>query len=70
MELVKELVRKAMPSLTNDLMDSLMDRLEVIGVNSIDDLNFVKTEDVNGILPPIQCRRLIQAFSAGKFLDL
>lgn len=59
MELVKELVRKAMPSLSNDLMDSLMARLEVIGVNSVDDLNFVKTEDVVGILPPIQCRRLI-----------
>ena len=66
MELVQELVRKAMAALSNDLMDSLMARLEVIGVNSVDDLNFVTMEDVEGILPPIQCRRLIQAFSAGK----
>ncbi|XP_031167416.1 uncharacterized protein LOC116058713 [Sander lucioperca] len=64
MELVKELVQKAMPSLSNHVMDSLMARLEEIGVNNVDDLNFVKTEDVNGILPPIQQRRLIQAFSA------
>lgn len=54
MELVKELVKKAMPLLSNDLMDLLMARLEVIGVNSVDDLNFVRIEDVNGILSPIQ----------------
>lgn len=58
-----------MPSLSNDLMDSLMARLELIGVNSVDDLSFVKIEDVDGILPPIRCRRLIQAFSSGEFLD-
>lgn len=66
---MKELVQKVMPSLSSDLMDSLMARLEVMGVNCVHDLNFVKTEDIDGILPPIQCRRLIQAFSAGKFLD-
>lgn len=70
MELVKELVKKAMPSLSDDILDSLMARLEEIGVNGVDDLNFVKTEDVDGILPPIQSRRLIRAFSAGKFLHL
>lgn len=46
MELVKEIVKKAMPSLSDDLMDSLMARLEEIGVNGVDDLNFVKTEDI------------------------
>lgn len=46
-----------------------MARLEVIGVNGVDDLNFVKTEHVDGILPPIQGRRLIQAFTAGKCLN-
>lgn len=70
MELVRQIVLQAMPSLSNDLMDSLMARLEVIGVNGVDDLNFVNTEDVEGILPPIQCRRLIQAFSAGTFFFL
>lgn len=70
MELVKELVKKAMPLLSNDLMDLLMARLEVIGVNSVDDLNFVRIEDVDGILPPIQCRRLIQAFSVGKSIGV
>ncbi len=69
MEHVKELAQQAMPSLSNDMMDSVMAKLEVIGVNSVEDLGFVKTEDVDGILPPIQCRRLILAFSAGMFLD-
>lgn len=67
MEHVKELVKKALPLLSSDVIDSLMDRLEIIGVGCVDDLNFVRTEDVDGILPPIQCRRLIQAFTAGKF---
>lgn len=66
MEHVKEIIQKAMPSLRSDLVESLMSRLELIGVNCVDDLSFVKTEDVEGILPPIQCRRLIQAFSVGK----
>lgn len=66
MELVKKLVQKAMPSLCHVEMDSLMARLKEIGVNGVEDLNFVKTEDVDGILAPIQCRRLIQAFTAGK----
>lgn len=65
MEHVKEIIQKAMPSLRSDLVKSLMSRLELIGVNCVDDLSFVKTEDVEGILPPIQCRRLIQAFSVG-----
>lgn len=69
MELVKDIVGKAMPSLSNELMDSLMARLEKIGVDSVDDLSFVKIEDVDGILPPIQYRRLIQAFNSGTFLD-
>lgn len=59
-----------MPLLSNDLMDLLMTRLEVIGVNSVDELNFVRIEDADGILPPIQCRRLIQAFSVGKSIGV
>ncbi|KAF4097911.1 hypothetical protein G5714_021919 [Onychostoma macrolepis] len=65
MEFVKEIVQKAMPSLSNDRMDSLMARLALIGVNGVDDLSFETIEDVDGILPPIQCRRLIQAFRLG-----
>lgn len=49
MGLVKELVQKAMSLLSNDLMDSLMARLEVTGVNSVNDLSFVKTEDFDGM---------------------
>lgn len=37
MKCVKEIVLKAMPSFRNDLMDSPMARLKLIGVNSVDD---------------------------------
>ncbi|MED6246065.1 hypothetical protein ATANTOWER_012313, partial [Ataeniobius toweri] len=70
MECVKESIQKALPSLSSDLVESLMFRLEMIGVNCVDDLSFVKTEDLEGILPPIQCRRVIQAFCADSQVEL
>ncbi|MEQ2287069.1 hypothetical protein AMECASPLE_008780 [Ameca splendens] len=70
MERVKESNQKALPSLSSYLVESLMFILEMIGVNCVDDLSFVKTEDLEGILPPIQCRRVIQAFSADSQVEL
>lgn len=64
---MREIIWKGLPSLTVNLMDTLIERLELIGVTSLDDLHFIKFEDVVGILPPIQCRRLIQACSEGKY---
>lgn len=58
MELVKELVRKAVHLLNNDLIDSIMTRLEAMAIGSVDDLNFVMTEDTDGILPPIHFSKL------------
>ncbi|XP_027869633.1 uncharacterized protein LOC114142520 isoform X2 [Xiphophorus couchianus] len=63
MEHVKESIQKALPSLRSDLVESVISTLEMIGVSCVEDLGFVRTEDLEGILKPIQCRRLIQAFS-------
>ncbi|MEQ2297474.1 hypothetical protein AMECASPLE_035052 [Ameca splendens] len=42
----------------------------MIGVNCVDDLSSIKTEDLEGYLPPIQCRRVIQAFGAESQVEL
>lgn len=68
MEHVKESIQKALPSLRSDLVESVISTLEMIGVSCVEDLGFVRTEDLEGILKPIQCRRLIQAFSTGKLV--
>lgn len=51
MELVKNYVKKAMPSLSSDQMDTLMAKLEELGVLSVDDLSLVDPEDIKDTLP-------------------
>ncbi|KAJ4942908.1 hypothetical protein JOQ06_005420 [Pogonophryne albipinna] len=62
MELVKELVKKAIPSLSSDKMDALMARLVELGVQCEDDLILVEAPDIQDTMPLIQCRRLVKAF--------
>lgn len=61
MELVKDVVKKAMPSLSSDQMVTLMTRLEELGVLSVDDLTLVDAVDIKDILPLIQCKRFVRA---------
>lgn len=73
MELVKNYVKKAMPSLSSDQMDTLMAKLEELGVLSVDDLSLVDPEDIKDTLPFIQCKRFVRAvkaLEAGEFLPL
>ncbi len=69
MEPVKELVKKTMPSLSSERLDALLARLEELGVTCVDDLIEVQAQDLERTLPIIQCRRLVRAFQAGKFLS-
>ncbi|XP_076746561.1 uncharacterized protein LOC143421246 isoform X2 [Maylandia zebra] len=64
MELVKNYVKKAMPSLSSDQMDTLMAKLEELGVLSVDDLSLVDPEDIKDTLPFIQCKRFVRAVKA------
>ncbi|XP_070409973.1 uncharacterized protein [Nothobranchius furzeri] len=64
MELVKNYVKKAMPSLSSDKMDTLMAKLEELGVLSVDDLSLVDPEDIKDTLPFIQCKRFVRAVKA------
>uniref|UniRef100_A0A3P8RIT7 Uncharacterized protein n=1 Tax=Astatotilapia calliptera TaxID=8154 RepID=A0A3P8RIT7_ASTCA len=64
MELVKNYVKKAMPSLSSDQMDTLTAKLEELGVLSVDDLSLVDPEDIKDTLPFIQCKRFVRAVKA------
>ena len=44
-------------------MDIVITKLMDLGVTKLDDCTFLKAEDLDGILPPIQSRRLITLVS-------
>lgn len=70
---MKDLVKKAMPSLGSDQVAALMARLEELGVLCVDDLSRVDPEDIKETLPLIQCKRFVRAvkaLEAGEFFCL
>ena len=64
MEPVKDLVTKAMPSLSSDQIDTLMAKLEELGVLCVDDLPLVDAVEIKDTLPLIQCKRFVRAIQA------
>ena len=64
MEFVKDVVKKAMPSLSSDQTDTLMAKLEELGVLSVDDLALVDVVEIKDTLPLIQCKRFVRAIQA------
>lgn len=59
---IKQAVLSVLPSLPEDKLQSLLNKLESIGVESLSDLQFIKEEDLSANITPIQCRRLISAW--------
>ncbi|XP_076594907.1 uncharacterized protein LOC143325601 isoform X2 [Chaetodon auriga] len=59
---IKQAVLAVLPSLPEDKLQSLLNKLESIGVESKTDLQFIKEEDLAANITPIQCRRLISAW--------
>lgn len=62
MEHVRHKIRRTLLSLEEEQVDIVMTKLTDLGVTNLEDLMFLKAEDLDGILPPIQSRRLINAF--------
>ena len=50
-----------MPSLSSDQIDTLMARLEELGVLCVDDLPLVDAVEIKDTLPLIQCKRFVRA---------
>uniref|UniRef100_A0A671UW94 Uncharacterized protein n=2 Tax=Sparus aurata TaxID=8175 RepID=A0A671UW94_SPAAU len=62
MEHVRHTIRRTLLSLEEEQVDIVITKLMDLGVTNLDDCTFLKAEDLDGILPPIQSRRLINAF--------
>lgn len=62
MEDIREAVLSVLPSLPEDKVQVLLNKLASIGVESKSDLQFIKEEDLPANITPIQCRRLLNAW--------
>ncbi|CAL8290569.1 unnamed protein product [Merluccius merluccius] len=59
---IRQAVFAVLPSLPDDKLQSLLNKLASIGVESKSDLQFIKEEDLPANITPIQCRRLLNAW--------
>ena len=62
-EKIREAILAVLPSLPEQTLSSLQEKLASIGVESKSDLKLIKEEDLQELLRPIQCRKLLQAWS-------
>lgn len=62
-EAVVDAITAALPKLDEDRLKSLLERLLlVVGVEEVADLIYVKEDDIEDILTPLQTRKLIDFF--------
>lgn len=66
-------VLQILPNLPRETVDQLSERLiEHCGVESTEDLQYVREEDISELLRPIQCRKILSAWKLGnvsKYMD-
>lgn len=60
---LESFIKKSTPNLASDVLQTVLQRLAVIGVEEVDDLALVQETDLSEILPPIKARRLLQNWS-------
>jgi len=69
-ETIVDSITVVLPNLDEARMKSLVERLLlVVGVEEVSDLIFVKEDDINDILTPLQCRKLIDGFQRKGLFD-
>lgn len=67
-EILKDAVLSVLPSLSQDLTEHLVEKLMDQGVEGLDDLVYVKKDDIAAFIRPIQCRKLLDAWKVqGKY---
>ena len=59
---IRQAVWAVLPSLPEDKLQSILMKLESIGVETRSDLQFIKDEDLSANITPIQCRKLLNAW--------
>lgn len=63
MEEIKNSITSVMPSITPLLLEQLIATLAESGVEQAEDLRYVQENDLAGHLKPIQCRKLLSAWT-------
>nr|XP_023659174.1 uncharacterized protein LOC111839466 isoform X2 [Paramormyrops kingsleyae] len=61
-EALKDAVLSVLPSLSPDVISQLVEKLTNQGVEGLDDLIYVKEDDILEFIRPIQCRKLLSAW--------
>lgn len=63
---LRSIILRALPSISKDTQEALTDVLLRSGLESTQDMKYVTQEDISDLLPPIQQRKLLEAFKNGK----
>lgn len=61
-EVLKDAVLLVLPSLSQDVTNQLVEKLMDQGVEGLDDLVYVKEDDILEFIRPIQCRKLLSSW--------
>uniref|UniRef100_A0A1A8AV55 Uncharacterized protein n=1 Tax=Nothobranchius furzeri TaxID=105023 RepID=A0A1A8AV55_NOTFU len=59
---IKEIILKTLPSLCEDIQESIISTLENCGAESVEDLKYIQQDDIKDLLPVIQQRKLLEKF--------
>lgn len=62
---LRNIILRALPSISKHTQEALIDVLVSSGLVSTQDLKYVTQEDISDLLPPIQQRKLLDAFKNG-----
>lgn len=64
-EELKIIIPRTLPNISEAVQQLLVDKLLSSGLESVEDLKYVKQEDIADIIPVIQQRKLLDAFKTG-----
>ena len=64
MSAIEEAITDVLPSLSVDLVEAVTGQLAEVGVEQVEDLQFVEQEDLAALLIPIQIRKLLHSWAA------
>lgn len=61
-DMMREAIFSTLPSIPAASLDSIVEKLIQQGVETEDDLQYVREQDIEEFMRPIQCRRLLNAW--------
>lgn len=63
-EQIQQNVKLVLPNISEECCKKLLEKLDDIGVETVDDLSIVQERDLTGILKPIQIRKLLTSWAS------